>query len=134
MSSRSLPRGVIGMQLEQPDISRPVTIREGNEATAENLAAARMQFHEAAPEDFEQVGKRRWKDRATGTVYGEARGAVLLSIGDATRNIVAFFALGDRLVFLDRLDVEKGLNVQMTGPIRSGTVVDGVIRWAGDAA
>jgi hypothetical protein len=129
---RGLPHGVIGMELkpDAPDVS---TIIDGSEATPTNLAQARMQFPEAPRESFELVGKRRWKDKATGTVYAEARGAVLLSIGDATRNIVAFFQLGDRLVFLDRLDVEKGLSVQMSGPIRSGKVVDGVIRWEGAA-
>jgi hypothetical protein len=38
-----LPHGVIGMELKS-DAPTATTIRDGNEATAENLAQARLQF------------------------------------------------------------------------------------------
>jgi hypothetical protein len=134
MPDLNLPHGVIGMQLEQPDTSRPVVIRDGNENSPENLAAARMQFPEADRDDFTKVGKRKWKDEASGTVYREFSGACLLSLGSATVGVVGFFQDGGRLVFLQRLDMPEGVSIGMTGPLRSGVVEpDGRIRWQGAA-
>jgi hypothetical protein len=66
-------------------------------------------------------------------VYGEFPGACLLSLGSATVGVVGFFQDGDRLVFLQRLGVPQGVSIGMTGPLRSGVVVDGVIKWEGEA-
>jgi hypothetical protein len=123
-----LPHGVIGMEITS-DAPTSTTIRDGNEATPSNLAQARMQWPEARRGDFQRVGKRRWRDCGSGTEYAQFSGAALLSIGEATRHVVAFFIDGARLVFVERLDVEPGVSVNLTTPLRSGEVVDGQIRW-----
>jgi hypothetical protein len=64
-------------------------------------------------------------------MYREFSGAALLSLGAATTGVVAFFVNGARLVFLERLDLPQGVSVNLTGPLRSGVVVDGAIRWEG---
>jgi hypothetical protein len=135
MNDPGLPHGVIGRELVS-DAPTTTTIRTGNENTPENLAAARLQFVEANAADFVSSGKRRWKDEGSGVEYREFAGACLLSIGEATRNVVCFFQGGDgRLHFLERTDTPQGITVGLTSPLRSGVVEpDGRIVWEGSEA
>jgi hypothetical protein len=129
MSRDTYYGGVIGMELKQ-DTSRDGFVDDGNIAWPERIVEARRQWTQARSEDFERVGRRRWRDRATGVEHRAADGAPLLSIGtDAVRDIACFFVTPEgRLVFLER-DVPEGTVIHH-GPVREGEVVDGRIRWS----
>jgi hypothetical protein len=125
--------GVIGMELKS-DAPAVTTIRDGNENSPENLAQARLQFPEMPRKDFEPLGRRRWRDRGSGIEYRVFPGACLLSLGAATQGVIGFFQDGDRLIFLQRLDMPMAVSVGMTGPLRTGRVeADGRITWDGAA-
>ena len=95
-----------------PDTSRSGVVDDGNLAWPERVAEAARQWPQARPEDFDKVGKRLWRDKATGIEYREQHGAPLLSIGiDAVRFISVFFVLEGRLTFLARADVPEGVFV-----------------------
>jgi hypothetical protein len=128
MSRETYYPGVIGMEIK-PDTSRIGHIDDGNLAFDERIVEARRQWPEARAEDFEKVGRRRWRDRATQIEYKEARGAPLLSgVGtDAVRNIVSFFVLDGHITFLERIDVPVGTVIHH-GEFYGAEVVDGRIR------
>ena len=126
MTREELYQGVIGTELKA-DTTREGVIDDGNVAWPERVFEARRQWTQARPEDFVQVGKRLWRDKATGIEFRQAHGAPLLSIGsDAVRNISAFFILDGRLIFLERADLQDGLFVH-TGQFYGGEIVGGKI-------
>jgi hypothetical protein len=118
--------GVIGMELKQ-DNTRAGFVDDGCLAWPERIVEARRQWPQANPEDFEKVGKYRWRDKATGTEFRQASGAPLLSVGsDAVRDIVCFFVTEPgRLIFLER-DIAPGLTV-VHGEFYAAEVVNGQI-------
>ena len=77
----SNPPGVIGQELVL-DNPRQGHIDDGNIAFAERLVEARRQWPQARPEDFDKIGKRSWRDKATGIEYRE--------VGDAHRALLRF--------------------------------------------
>jgi hypothetical protein len=122
------PLGVRGEQIK-PDESRIGLVDDGNLAWDERCIEARRQWPQADPQDFEQIGRRRWRDRASGITYRSARGAPLLDMfGDANRNIVTWFVSGGRITFLE-LDVMPEERVIYHGPVRGGVVEDGRVVW-----
>jgi len=55
------------------------------------------------------MGRRRWRDRASGAVYRQADGCPLLSVGtDAVRDVTVFFVSDGKLVFLEPADRPPG--------------------------
>ena len=83
------PSGSWGMELKA-DTTRDGFIDDGNIAWPERIVEARRQWTQARAEEFEKVGRRRWRDRASGVEYREEDGSPLLSIGtDAVRNLPA---------------------------------------------
>jgi hypothetical protein len=103
--------GVIGYEVTA-DTSREGYVDDGNIAWPERIAQARVQWPQADVADFERIGRRRWRDRASGMEYREEPGAPLLSIGtDATRNISLFFICDGKLTFLSRADLPEGIVV-----------------------
>jgi hypothetical protein len=109
------------------DTSREGVVDDGNVAWEERVFQARQQRTQASRDDFEKVGKRRWRDRATGVEYRHAHGAPLQSIGtDATRNISCFFIEGGKLVFLRRADIPEGILVHH-GEFYGAQVIDGQV-------
>jgi hypothetical protein len=103
-----LYQGVFGTQI-RPDNSRAGVVDDGSVAWEERIFEARRQWPEATPDDFEKVGKRLWRDRATGIEYRQAHGAPLQAIGtDATRFVSCFLVLDGKLIFLRRNDVPEG--------------------------
>jgi hypothetical protein len=132
MTRQDLYPGVIGMEIKA-DNSRDGVVDDGNVSWPERVTQARRQWTQASPEDFEKIGKRVWRDRASGIQYRQASGAPLLDIGtDAVRFISVFFVLDGKLVFLERADIPTGTVVHH-GPVRGGVVVDGQVRWEGSA-
>jgi hypothetical protein len=130
-SGRDLPGslGVIGQEVKTDD-SRIGFVDDGNLAWPERITEARRQWPQASLADFEFLGKRLWRDRATGIEYREARGAPLLSIGtDANRLITTFFISQGRLVFMERTDVPAATVIHH-GPVRGGQVIDGRLVWS----
>jgi hypothetical protein len=108
MSRDSYYGGVIGMEIKADD-SRTGHIDDGSIAWPERVVEAARQWPQAPSEGFEQIGRRRWRDRASGAEYREESGAPLLSIGtDAVRDISLFFVAGGKLIFLARADVPEG--------------------------
>ena len=49
--------------------SKPSYVDDGTLATSERIATARSHWHEGKAEDFQQVGQRKWVDRATGHAF-----------------------------------------------------------------
>lgn len=81
------------------------------------------QWPQARREDFEKIGKRLYRDRATGIEYMAVLGAVLLGIGtETTRNISAFFVDDGRLTFLRRADIDPVLTV-WHGPVEGRQII-----------
>jgi hypothetical protein len=72
--------GSWGGQLEA-DTSRAGILDDGTVAWPERVIEARRQWLEAQPDDFEQVGKRLYPDKATGITCVHVRGAATLTIG-----------------------------------------------------
>jgi hypothetical protein len=98
------------------ETSRAGVVDDGNVAWPERIVEARRQWPEARAEDFERVGRRRWRDRGSGVEYRQADGCPLLAVGtDAVRDVVAFLISGGKIVFLER-DVPEGLLVHH-GPV-----------------
>jgi hypothetical protein len=118
--------GVRGEELKTDD-SRAGHIDDGNIAYEPRVTEAARQWPRGRLEDFEPLGRRRWRDRGSGTVYHQVHGAPLLSVGtDATRNISLFLVVDGRLVFLERTDVPEA-QVLWHGPVYGAEVVDGKI-------
>ena len=91
------------------DSSRRGVVDDGKIAWPERVYEARRQWAEVPAEDFERVGRRRWRDRGSGLDYREAGGGPLLGIGtDSVRFISAFFVAEGKLVFLERADIPEG--------------------------
>ncbi len=102
-------------------------VDDGNVAWPERLAEARKQWAQGRLADFEPLGRRRWRDKASGVEYRQVHGAPLLSIGtDATRNISLFLVADGKLVFLARADAIEGTYV-VHGEIYGAQIVDGKI-------
>ena len=114
------------MEIRQ-DTTRNGVIDDGNVAWPERIFEARRQWTQARPEDFDKVGKRLWRDKATGIEYRQEHGAPLLAIGtDAVRFISAFFVLDGKLVFLARADVDAATFVHH-GEFYGAKVINGQI-------
>jgi hypothetical protein len=127
----TIPAGAFGRELKTDD-SRIGYLDDGNLAWPERVAAARMQWPEADPGDFERAGRRRWVDKASGVTYIEPGGAPLLSSPDANRAIVAFLVADDgKMHFLARTDVDVAVTLTVSGPVRGGVVEGNSIRWEG---
>jgi hypothetical protein len=109
MSEREVYGGAWGAELTA-DNSRDGFVDDGNIAWPERVTQASRQWPQVPAEDFERVGRRRWRDKASGLLYRQSDGAPLHSIGtDATRFISAFFvSLDGRIVFLERADIPEG--------------------------
>lgn len=106
--------GAWGREVKADDdgSGRLATVDDGNTATPQRIQQAARQWPQARPEDFEQVGKRLYRDKASGVEYASVGGAVLLGIGsEAVRNISTFFVSGGRLTFLRRADIDPVLTV-----------------------
>jgi hypothetical protein len=96
------------------DGSRHGTIDDGNVAWPERVAEARRCWPEARASDFQQTGKRRFVDRATGRAYRQAAGAPLLAIAtESTRGISTWFVSGGSIVFLEPEDYPR----ELRGPV-----------------
>jgi hypothetical protein len=120
---------VWGMQLTT-DNSRDGVVDDGCIAFEERVVEASRQWPRGRLEDFEWLGKKTWRDRATQVEYVQVPGAPLLSIGtDANRHISLFLVANGKLVFLRRADVVEGTFVHH-GPIRSGRVEGNKIVWS----
>ena len=91
------------------DDSRVGVIDDGNVAFSERVVEACRQWTEAPAEDFERVGKRLFRDRATGVECRQPAGCPLLAVGtEAVRDVVAFFVRDGKLVFLEPVDRPEG--------------------------
>ena len=116
MSSTSWTSGAFGQELKT-DNSRVGVVDDGNVAWDERIIEARRQWPEAPSADFEKVDRRRWRDRASGTLYRQADGAPMLAVGtEAVRDVVAFFVRDGRLTFLEPDDRPEGRYVYH-GPV-----------------
>jgi len=74
---------------------------DGNWVTDERLAAARDAWTEARAEDFEHIGKRAWRDKASGKQYRQIRGTPFPGMGSSGGDVVdLFFTDRGRFVFL----------------------------------
>ena len=92
------------------DSGRHGVVDTGDVAWPERILEARRSWPQADPRDFTKVGKRGYVDKATGTEYVAARGAVLLMVGgEQNRGISCFFVQDGKLVFLLRLEYEAPL-------------------------
>jgi hypothetical protein len=99
------------------DTTREGIVDDGLIAWPERVVEAGRQWPQARAEDFERVGKRRWRDRASGTEYRHVDGTPLLSIGTTSSSDVSlFFVDGGRLIFLRRADLAEG-TVVYHGPV-----------------
>ena len=108
--------GSWGGKLEA-DTSRAGIVDDGTVAWPERVIDARRQWLEARPEDFEQVGKRLYRDKASGVEYRHVAGAATLTIGaPGSEGVSVFFVQGGKLVFLRRADLPIGTSVNH-GPI-----------------
>ena len=65
----------------KPDGDRHGVVDDGNVAWPERVAEARRSWPQADPSDFERLGKRTYRDKATGLELVAVRGAPLLAIG-----------------------------------------------------
>jgi len=111
MTREELYQGVWGTELRAND-SRAGVVDDGNVAWPERIVEARRQWPQARVEDFDKVGKRAWRDKATGIEYRQEDGCSLLAVGtDSTRGITCFLVEGGRLVFLRRVDVPEAFVV-----------------------
>ena len=128
MSNEPQIYGAAWGQQIQADTSRAGVVDDGNVAWPERIAQAANQWPQADVADFERVGRRRWRDRATGIEYRAEPGAPLLSgVGtDATRNICLFFVCDGKLTFLSRADFPEG-SVVRHGEYYGAQVIDGQI-------
>jgi hypothetical protein len=114
--AREDPPGAFGMEVKA-DTSRDGFVDDGLIAFDERVVEARRQWIEADGEDFERVGRRRWRDRATGRLYRQADGCPLLAVGmPAVRDVVAFFIRDGKMVFLEPADRPEGTFVYH-GPV-----------------
>ena len=112
MSEREFYAGAWGMEL-RANTTRDGFVDDGNIAWPERIVEARRQWPEAPVEDFEKVGKRLWRDRASGVEYKEEGGAPMCAVGtDSTRFVSCFLVVGGRLIFLARSHVEQGTFVR----------------------
>ena len=108
-----LPPDPYGRQITA-DTTRSGVVDDGNTAWPERVAEARRSWPQANPADFEKVGKRGYRDRATGVEYVAVRGAVMLNVGgEQNRGINCFLVEGGKLVFLRRPEFEEPLR----GPV-----------------
>ena len=74
------------------------------------------------PRRLRKVGKRRYIDKATGTEYLAARGAVMLNVGgEQNRGITCFMVTGGQLIFLRQPQFEEPLH-GATGYVHSQMV------------
>lgn len=118
--------GAWGREIKADD-TRQGVIDDGNVAWEERVVEARRQWPQASAADFERLGERRWRDRASGIVYSQAHGAPLLGVGtDANRFISVFFVEGGKLMFLERADVDPGVFVHH-GEFYGAEIVHGQI-------
>jgi hypothetical protein len=124
------PEGdVWGMQIKA-DTTRAGVIDDGCVAWEERVVEASRQWPRGRLEDFEWLGKKTWRDRATQVEYVQVPGAPLLSIGtDATRDISLFLVVDGKLVFLRRADAIQGTVIHH-GPVRSGRVEGNKVVWS----
>jgi hypothetical protein len=105
-----------GAKLEA-DRSREGFVDDGLIAWPERIVDARRQWLEAQPDDFEQVGKRLYRDKASGIEYRHVSGSPLLTIGaPGSEGVSVFFVHGGKLVFLRWADLPIGTSVNH-GPI-----------------
>jgi hypothetical protein len=83
--------GSWGAQLEAEDTSRAGVVDDGLVAWPERIVEAERQWFHARAEDFEQIGRRRFRDRATGIEFVQPHGSPLLSIGAPASDGVSVF-------------------------------------------
>jgi hypothetical protein len=122
--------GAYGVEIAPPD-ERPSVVDDGLFATAERIQHARRFWPQGRAEDFERVGKRRYRNRATGVVYRHEDGCPLLNIGfggTAQEDLDLFLVSGGRLIFLQNEAIPQGRSV-VHGAVRGGEVVNGQIQW-----
>ena len=106
----------------KPDGDRHGVVDDGNVAWPERVAEARRSWPQADPSDFERLGKRTYRDKATGLELVAVRGAPLLAIGqEQTRGATCFFVEAGRIVVLRRPDFEEPL-LGATGTVRGQQV------------
>ena len=102
--------GIVHGEQIKADGGRHGVVDDGNVAWPERVAEARRSWTQARAEDFQQTGKRRFVDRATGLEYRSLPGCPLLSVGsEVTRGVSCFLVQGQRLVFLRRADYPEEL-------------------------
>jgi hypothetical protein len=119
--------GVWGQEVTA-DNTREGVVDDGLTAYEERVVEARRQWPEAQAADFEQIGKRRWRDRASGTEYRHVDGTPLLSIGvTSSVDVSVFFVADGRLIFLRRADLPEGSTVSHGSVIAQEIVGD----WGG---
>jgi hypothetical protein len=103
---------VHGGQLET-DSGRHGTIDDGSNATEPRLELARRTWPEGKVEDFEKVGRRTYRDKASGALYESLRGAPMLCVGqEETRGVSCWFVSGGRITVLR----PAGLGEPLVGP------------------
>ena len=90
--------------MAEPDTvvtTEPSYIDDGLVATDERLALARRHWIEGKSSDFEQIGQRKWVDRATGHAYRRVSGSPLLN---PSTPVDLWFRRHHELIFLARSD------------------------------
>ena len=104
--------GVRGEQIKS-DTSRHGVVDDGNVAWGGRNGSSRHgeAGRKPTPATSSKVGKRTYIDKATGTEYVAARGAVMLNVGrEQDRGINCFFIESGRLIFLHRPEFEEPLH------------------------
>jgi hypothetical protein len=94
---------------------------DGLYATQERVQLARETWPEGHAEDYDQIGRRRYRDRATGDDFIQVRGCPLLAIGLNENAVSVWFVVEGRFVFLRRADAETATSVRL------GTAADGSV-------
>lgn len=105
-----------GMEITA-DAPRAGIIDDGLIAFPERIVEARRQWPQAQASDFEQIGKRLYRDKGTGAEYRHEPGCPLLGVGSpGSAGLACFFISGGRMIFLRRADVPEGSTV-WHGPV-----------------
>jgi hypothetical protein len=117
-------QGVWGEEI-RADTSRVGHVDNGLIAYPERLAVARKHWPEARRHDFEQSGRRRWIDRATGTTYRRDGGCGVL-MTPTLEAIDAWFVEGGEIVLLIRDDRAEASTV-VHGEFYGAEIVNGQI-------
>ena len=123
------PPGTWGREIKIED-DRAGIVDDGLIAFEERIVQARRQWPEGRAEDFEPAGKRRFRDRATGSVFRLIDGCPLLGPPEIEAVDVWFVADGRLWFLIAEHRVSEDARHIVHGRVRGGEVVNGRVHWS----